>query len=46
MASRQFHLLGEDPSRTKEIEVEASLDFEELQHLASSHFAIVDASGK
>ncbi|KAI9163091.1 LOW QUALITY PROTEIN: Cytochrome P457 monooxygenase [Paramyrothecium foliicola] len=41
----QFHLLGEDASQTKDIEITGSLDFEELQHLAASHFAVVDASG-
>jgi cytochrome P450 len=45
MASIQFHLLGEDASRSREIEIESSLDFEQLQNLVASHFAIVDSAG-
>lgn len=45
MSTRQFYLLGDDASRTRDIEVAASLDFEELQHLAAAHFAIVEPSG-
>lgn len=46
MSSQRFYLLGEDPSATTEIEIPASTDEEGLQHLAASHFAVVDHKGK
>jgi hypothetical protein len=45
MASKQFYLLGEEPSVTKHIEVSALIDEEDLRHLIASHFAIVDPQG-
>uniref|UniRef100_L2FY41 Cytochrome p450 n=1 Tax=Colletotrichum fructicola (strain Nara gc5) TaxID=1213859 RepID=L2FY41_COLFN len=45
MSSQRFYLLGEDPSATTEIEIPASTDEEGLQHLAASHFAVVDHKG-
>ncbi|KAL7908577.1 cytochrome P450 [Trichoderma velutinum] len=40
-----FHLLGEQPSTAIEFEVSTSLDFEDLQDLVASHFAIVEPRG-
>ncbi|KAL6701696.1 cytochrome P450 [Trichoderma pleuroticola] len=40
--STLFHLLGEQPSSAMELEVSTSSDFEDLQDLAASHFAIVE----
>ena len=45
MATKSFHLMGEDPSTAQQIELPASLDEQGLQHLIASHFAIVDPSG-
>jgi hypothetical protein len=45
MATKRFHLMGEDPSTAQEIELPSSLDEQSLQHLIASHFAIVDANG-
>ena len=45
MASKRFHLLGEDASTARTIELPESTDFEELQNIVASHFAIVEAKG-
>lgn len=45
MATKRFHLMGEDPSTAQEIELPSSLDEQSLQHLVASHFAIVDPNG-
>ncbi|KAF4471539.1 cytochrome P450 oxidoreductase [Fusarium albosuccineum] len=45
MATKRFHLSGEDPSTAQEIELPATLDEQGLQHLVASHFAIVDPNG-
>ncbi|KAH8656846.1 cytochrome P450 monooxygenase [Ilyonectria robusta] len=45
MAIKRFHLLGEDPSTAQDIELPSSLDYQSLQHLVASHFAIVDPNG-
>ena len=45
MATKSFHLMGEDPLTAQQIELPASLDEQGLQHLIASHFAIVDPSG-
>lgn len=44
--STLFHLLGEQPSTAIEFEPSASLDFDDLQDLVASHFAIVEPRGK
>lgn len=46
MASKQFYLLGDAASTAKTIEIPPSTDFDDLQHLVASHFAVVDPSGK
>jgi hypothetical protein len=46
MAIKQFYLLGESPSRAKEIEVPLSLDEGGLRDLVASHFSIVESKGK
>lgn len=45
MAIKRFHLLSEDPSTAQDIELPSSLDYQSLQHLVASHFAIVDPNG-
>lgn len=45
MTIKRFHLLGEDPSTAQDIELPSSLDYQSLQHLIASHFAIVDPNG-
>ncbi|ORY63878.1 cytochrome P450 monooxygenase [Pseudomassariella vexata] len=45
MSSKQFYLLGEDPSTAREIEIPAEIDDEGLRHHIASHFAIVDSKG-
>ncbi|KAF4972720.1 hypothetical protein FZEAL_9548 [Fusarium zealandicum] len=45
MATKQFHLLGEEPTTTRDVEIPQSADFEELQNIVASHFAIVQPQG-
>lgn len=45
MATKLFHLWGENASEAKPIEIPESVDFEELQHIVASHFAVVDPNG-
>ncbi|RKU42357.1 hypothetical protein DL546_000364 [Coniochaeta pulveracea] len=45
MATKSFHLWGDSPSTSRSIEIPESADFEELQHVVASHFAVVDFSG-
>jgi hypothetical protein len=45
MASKQFYLLGERASTARDIEVSQSADFDELQNIVASHFAIVEPKG-
>lgn len=42
MSTKQFYLLGEAASTARDIEMDDSADFEELQSIVASHFAIVD----
>jgi hypothetical protein len=45
MATKQFYLLGEAESTAREVELPPSVDFEELQSIVASHFAIVKPNG-
>ncbi|KAI0395838.1 cytochrome P450 [Xylariaceae sp. FL0594] len=45
MSTKQFYLLGESPTSARNIEVPQGLDFEGLQHLIASHFAVVESHG-
>lgn len=45
MASKEFYLLGDNPSTARTIEFPESADFEELQKIVASHFAIVEHKG-
>ncbi|KAH8912836.1 cytochrome P450 CYP540B16 [Coniochaeta sp. PMI_546] len=45
MTSKQFYLLGEAPSTARTIEFPQSTDFEDLQHIVASHFAVVEPNG-
>ena len=45
MSSKQFYLLGEDLSASRDIELPESIDFEELQDIVASHFAIAEPRG-
>ncbi|GJN76134.1 hypothetical protein PLICBS_010246 [Purpureocillium lilacinum] len=42
MSAKQFYLLGETASTARDIDIDDSADFEELQSIVASHFAIVD----
>ena len=46
MSTKQFYLLGEAASTAREIELPPNVDFEELQSIVASHFAIVKPNGK
>lgn len=46
MSAKQFYLLGEAASTAREIELPPSADFEELQSIVASHFAIVKPNGR
>lgn len=46
MSTKQFYLLGESPSTAREVELPPTLEFEELQNIVASHFAIVKPNGK
>lgn len=46
MPTKQFYLLGEAASTAREVELPASVDFEELQNIVASYFAIVKPNGK
>lgn len=46
MTSKQFYLLGEAASTARTIEFPQSTDFEDLQHIVASHFAVVEPNGK
>ena len=43
--TKQFHLLGEDASTARAIEIPTSSDFADLQDTIASHFAIVLSQG-
>ncbi|KAF5655145.1 cytochrome P450 monooxygenase oxidoreductase [Fusarium sp. NRRL 25303] len=45
MSTKQFYLLGESPSTAREVELPSTVDFEELQNIVASHFAIVKPNG-
>ncbi|KLO96734.1 monooxygenase [Fusarium fujikuroi] len=45
MATKQFFLLGQAPSTARDIELPSGVDFEELQNIVASHFAIVKPNG-
>ncbi|CDM34910.1 hypothetical protein DTO013E5_3189 [Penicillium roqueforti] len=45
MVAKNFHLLGEAITSARPIEVETTVDYEELQHLIAGQFAIVEPSG-
>jgi hypothetical protein len=46
MTIQQFYLLGDDPSSSRPIEVNATLDLDGLKNLIAAHFAIVEPTGK
>lgn len=46
MSSKQFYLLGESPTTAREVELPPAVDFQELQNIVASHFAIVKPNGK
>jgi hypothetical protein len=46
MATKHFYLLGESPSTAREVELPPAVEFEELQNIVASHFAIVKPNGK
>jgi hypothetical protein len=46
MASKQFYLLGEAATTARTIEIPQSTEFEDLQHIVASHFAVVEPNGK
>jgi hypothetical protein len=44
--TKQFHLLGEDPTTaSKEIDITPVHDEDDLKHTVAAHFAIVQSSG-
>ncbi|KAF5678248.1 cytochrome P450 monooxygenase oxidoreductase [Fusarium circinatum] len=45
MATKQFFLLGEAPSTARDVELPSDVEFEELQNIVASHFAIVKPNG-
>ncbi|GLI76050.1 hypothetical protein PoHVEF18_004318 [Penicillium ochrochloron] len=45
MTIQQFYLLGDDPSSSRPIEVNATLDLDGLKNLIAAHFAIVEPTG-
>jgi hypothetical protein len=45
MASKQLYLWGDSPSTSRTIELPEKGDFDDLQDIVASHFAIVDARG-
>ncbi|KAL7785382.1 cytochrome P450 [Trichoderma afarasin] len=44
MISSSFHLLGEQPSTSRQITFPSDFSFADLQELVASHFAIVDSN--
>lgn len=46
MTLQRFYLLGDDPSSSRSIEVDATLDINGLKSLIAAHFAIVEPTGK
>jgi hypothetical protein len=46
MSTKQFYLLGEVATTAREIELPPAVDFEELQSIVASHFAIVKPNSK
>jgi hypothetical protein len=45
MSTKQFYLLGEAESTAIQVELPASVNFEDLQSIVASHFAIVKPNG-
>jgi hypothetical protein len=45
MSTKQFYLLGEAESTAREVELPPAVDFEELQNIIASHYAIVKPDG-
>ncbi|KAJ5875164.1 cytochrome P450 [Penicillium subrubescens] len=45
MTIQQFYLLGDDPSSSRPIEADATLDIDGLKSLIAAHFAIVEPTG-
>ncbi|KAE8377715.1 cytochrome P450 [Aspergillus bertholletiae] len=45
MAIKLFYLAGESSSTAREIELDSTLDYDELKHLIAAHFAIVEPNG-
>jgi hypothetical protein len=45
MASKLFYLFGDAASTARPIDIRQSADFEELQQIVASHFAVVDPKG-
>lgn len=43
--TKQFYLLGEDPSTSREIDITSISDEDDLKHTVAAHFAIVKSSG-
>jgi hypothetical protein len=46
MSTKQFYLLGEAKSTGRDVALPGRGDFEELQDIVASHFAIVKPKGK
>ncbi|KAM0200021.1 hypothetical protein ACHAQI_011883 [Fusarium lateritium] len=45
MSTKQFYLLGQAESTAREVELPPAVDFEELQNIVASHYAIVKPNG-
>ncbi|KAI0129937.1 cytochrome P450 monooxygenase [Xylariales sp. AK1849] len=45
MTSKQFYLLGEDPSTAKDVEIPPQTNDDDLRHLIASYFAVVEPKG-
>ncbi|KAJ5455508.1 cytochrome P450 [Penicillium daleae] len=45
MTTQQFHLLGDDSSSSRPIELDTTLDIDGLKNLIAAHFAIFEPSG-
>jgi hypothetical protein len=46
MPVKQFYFLGEDISTSRDISLDAAIDFDGLKNLIAAHFAIVEPGGK
>lgn len=46
MTLQKFHLLGDEVSTARPIEVDSRAQLNELKHLVAAHFAIVEPKGE